>query len=146
MIGLELYRALERDQTFKSRTQLEIVMAGNEKKWPPPINKPVAYIINADKHWVGLYIDDDCAIDYFDSYGTAPLRGIYQWTKKWCNKDVRYNRLCLQSPLSVVCGMYTIFFLRLRSRGYCLEDIQKFFDPIDLGYNDALITYAHKMA
>ena len=141
MLGLELVRALEADYSFSSTTRLEVVLAGDERYWPEPISKPFAYIINADKHWVCLYLDDKGGADYLDSYGTAPLECIYRWTKKRCCGKIRYNTICLQSPLSTVCGMYAVFFLRMRCRGYSLADILQYFDQINLQFNDSLVTH-----
>ena len=83
-----------------------------------------AYIINSDdhdepgEHWLAVY-NDNC-VEYFDSYGLAPL-------------DVRlidflgdtyvYNASQLQQLFTNACGFYCVYYILHRARGYSMNDI-----------------------
>lgn len=138
MRGKDVLRLLRADSRLAS-TRVEVVIAGEEDDWPELFTRPAAYVINADHHWLGLYFHEDGTATYWDSYGTPPLDSIFRWTNKRCVKPIRYNALCLQSPISDVCGLYVAFFIRMLNRGYDLSDIHKFFNGVNLLYNDTLV-------
>ena len=54
-----------------------------EEPWPLPIRFLAAYLINmarggtAGEHWVSVFLEDSQHAEYFDSYGTAPLKSIH---------------------------------------------------------------------
>lgn len=98
--------------------------------WPTSINPPASYVINTDvtehgkgEHWVAAFFTDNGRCEYFDSYGTAPLKPIFEWVKPFCSGNIIFNKKWIQSPVSRVCGVYVVFFLLMRSRGVKLDQI-----------------------
>ena len=88
---------------------------------------PSSYIVNTGitkkgEHWIALYFTSPGLCEIFDSYGMQPFGRIYTFASN--NADcVLYNKMFLQSPFSRVCGLYCIYFLYRKSRGYSLGDI-----------------------
>lgn len=106
--------------------------------------RPSAIIINTDpankpgKHWVAAYFNNDNSVEYFDSYGLSPFNNeILNFLSE--NSSVIYkNGVHLQGLNSLVCGLYCIFFLYFKCRGYSLNKILKFFDK-NRDKNDAKV-------
>lgn len=105
---------------------------------------PAAYIINTapsntpGEHWVCVYFESENRSEYFDSYGMYPFGEIYAFAKRNANK-VFYNKKWLQSPDSVVCGAYCIYFLHFRVRGYNILDIINHFEEYNWVGNDKIV-------
>src|SRR6267154_1942226 len=90
-------------------------------KIPRIVSKTSAMVFNTDpahkegKHWVAVYFKDGRG-HYFDSYGRRPpldfasfmTRNSHKWT---------WNKKCMQSFGSNVCGHYCLYFLHEMSRG-----------------------------
>ena len=89
---------------------------------------PSSYIVNTDsakkkgRHWIALYFESSKLCDIFDSYGLTPFGRIYSFASD-NSETVHYNNLFLQDPSSKLCGLYCLYFLYYRSRGYSLENI-----------------------
>lgn len=113
-------------------------------KLPKSMTKPSALIINTDpsykkgEHWVAVFFDAWNQVEYFDSYGLEPaVPEVIQFISKNVVK-YSHNSVCLQSLTSSVCGMYCVFYLFYKSRGYKLEDICNMFTN-DAVSNDAIV-------
>ena len=86
---------------------------------------PGAYIINTDpsylpgQHWIALFVSSGGVVNYFDSYGRPPpvdLRHILPSHYTW-------NTRKLQGIFDSDCGLYCLFFLYYRCRGYPINSI-----------------------
>ena len=105
-----------------------------------PRLKPGCYVVNTapashpGRHWIALFVRDR-EIEYFDSYGRAPLPVLEQQGK---DREWRHNPVLLQSPLTSVCGQYCIYYLLYRTRGVSLKTILHDFD-VDVDSNDQLV-------
>lgn len=73
---------------------------------------------SSGEHWLATYVTNDYTVEFFDSFGNSPQ--FYGWN---IIGDVMYNKKSLQAPDSDICGMYCIFFMHFRSRGYSLQTI-----------------------
>ena len=89
------------------------------------INKftvPAAFVINTDvhnlpgSHWVALYIDNKYTCYFFDSYGFPPLVTEHKQFIVKNTKKIIYNKTCLQSTETSVCGHYCSVFVLLMCR------------------------------
>lgn len=115
-------------------------------KWKSPTRVPASFVFNTDtvkngsgEHWVALFIDRDWNVDYFDSYGTAPLKRIFDWLTGMGCETVRYSTAALQGPTAWTCGAYSVYFLHMRSMGIPLDYIVRTFRPHQYDFNDALV-------
>ena len=91
-----------------------------------------SYIINLDpahkegSHWVAVFFDRTTgSVDYFDSYGLKPKNvHIIRFLKR--NSVFKhYNLHTYQSPCSVICGQYSLYFLFHRSHGHPMKVVQR---------------------
>ena len=116
-----------------------------DQEWNVPDHLPASFVINTDlkdgpgKHWVAVFINSDGTVDYFDSYGTAPLERIYQRILSLGHDAIRFNTRMLQGPGSRLCGLYCVYFLRMRSYGISMQVITNPFREYDFAYNETLI-------
>lgn len=146
MDGKTISRTLLSDP-FSLKSFGGVLSLSEKKYWPKPIKLPVSYVFNTDarkygpgEHWVALYCGKNGVCEYFDSYGTAPLEGIYDFAKSFSSGPVYYNTKWVQSPLSHVCGGYAIFFLLMRARGISMQNVVKLFqNEKNLLGNDVLL-------
>lgn len=113
-----------------------------------PIYFPSAYVFNTHPrrsriagHWICMYAykhNRQLRVEFFDSYGTVPpaqlLTLAYEWTRR-----VSWNRLLFQDYFSALCGMYVVYYLHYRSRGWTMTDIQDHFNNSLLS-NDKLVS------
>jgi hypothetical protein len=112
---------------------------------PEKFQKPSALVVNTDssnqpgKHWVAIFINSDCSVEYFDSYGLKPqVSAISKFLLKF--KNCRYNKKPIQGLFSSVCGHYCIFFLIQRWNKVPMEDILNSFSSGNREENDEYIT------
>lgn len=88
---------------------------------------PFALIVNLDKgnepgsHWVALVSTSTDRIEYFDSFGNPPPPLLAEFTGEYAHIFV--NRHRFQSPLSIVCGHYCVFFVTRRALGEPVERV-----------------------
>jgi len=100
---------------------------------------PCCFISNTDnsnqpgEHWVAFWFDSKDSSEFFDSYGYQP--SIFGFILL-CN---HFNRTCIQSLHSNVCGQYCLFYLFWKSRGKSLSLIVHCFDPKSPGWNDSQV-------
>ena len=106
---------------------------------------PSSYIVNTDiakkkgEHWIALYFESPELCEIFDSYGLQPFGQIYTFASNNAG-CVLYNKMFLQSPFSRVCGLYCIYFLYHKSRGYPLRNIlSASFEDYSWERNDAFV-------
>ena len=85
-------------------------------------------------HWIALFVVND-VIEYFDSYGGDPLPRLRRWGK---NKGWVSNPIPLQSPLTSVCGQYSLYYLLHRARGVDMATLLMDFGS-DVDDNDKLV-------
>lgn len=144
MLGWQLLSLLQKD----CRVAAHLVgLYTLDEDWKTPSNLPASYVINSDsntgsgEHWLAVFIDKAGVVDYFDSYGTAPLEKIYKRLLALGHKDIRYNKLMLQGPISNSCGLYCAYFLYLRSYGIPMCSVLAPFQEYHFSYNEGLIRY-----
>lgn len=111
---------------------------------PSKFTLPAAFVINQSPksnkgtHWVGLFINENAAAHYFDSYGFPPTNlDIRYFIRKHSNK-LEYNKRQLQHLTSVKCGKFVCLFIVAKM--YC----KSFDDLVDklslnLTVNDVVI-------
>lgn len=106
-----------------------------------------SYIINTDpsylpgKHWVVVYFPKDSSGEFFDSLGRSPAsysHYILDFLIENSSKEFIYNTQVLQPSRSSTCGMYCLFFLYYRVRGFSFEKILKYFSK-NLEHNDNIV-------
>jgi len=113
---------------------------------PPRPQYPSSYVINTDpagekgEHWLALYYDKNGECTFFDSFGKSPeYFGLDKYIKRTSTR-FEYNNRQIQSLFSTACGYYCIYFILLKSRNFCLNDIQNLFSRNNFNMNDYLIT------
>lgn len=77
---------------------------------------------NNGTHWTCLFIKKGICY-YFDSFGFPPPSEVYQYCKKYTDRN--YNTFRIQKPGEVICGHYCIYMLHRLSNGF------KFYDVLD---------------
>jgi len=103
---------------------------------------PAALVINLDdstepgSHWVAIYIETKSSCEYFDSYGREPEEKLRTYMNKYASK-IKFNKKCIQQPLTATCGQFCIYYLIWRSRGVPLKNIV---NSLDKSYADEFVT------
>lgn len=104
---------------------------------------PSAYIINLDRHdepgshWVACYFSSSGGeAEYFDPYGLPPSHPEIEHFIKKNSRRYRFSRRVIQSPLSKTCGIYCVYYVKKKARGYSLERALLPFHPYKLYHND----------
>ena len=97
------------------------VFASNEIPSIKLTEKPKCMIVNLDpsskpgSHWIAFCVykkEGKRFLEFFDSYGTKPpLSPVNSWWK------MIHNPYRLQSPNSIVCGQYCLYFVKQRLKG-----------------------------
>ena len=123
-------------------TKLDLIELKKKK-----INK-IGIIYNLDKssgngtHWVALYIDNkNDEINYYDSYGTIPIKLIHNFIKNIAikhNLKIIYNDKRHQYGNSE-CGVYSMNFILERLHGKTMYDISNMKIP------DSHMNYLRKL-
>ena len=112
---------------------------------PLDIQYPAIFVINvqllqAGKHWVAVYIDAFKRGYYFDSFGLPPSNDkiivfLQRVTCVWKNSLVS-----IQCVTSKKCGIFCLYFLYYKSRGWSLEQILQPFYKFGVLKNDSFIS------
>lgn len=106
------------------------------------------FIINTDpsflpgKHWVAVYFPSNSLPEFFDSFGKAPSHyheRIFNFLIEQNSNGFVYNSKRLQSPLSSYCGLYCLYYLYFRIRGFSFENILERFGQ-NLHHNDLIVS------
>ncbi|GAU89850.1 hypothetical protein RvY_02352 [Ramazzottius varieornatus] len=115
---------------------------------------PFGVIINTSKasdrdggtHWVAVWIESGKDAEFFDSFGkTAIFYGveIHDFITRMAPQFVgkyKENYTQLQHPSSDLCGLFSLYYLYHKYRGYALRRIIfSFTYPKNLKSNDALL-------
>ena len=117
---------------------------------PETIQWPSGYIINTDpvsepgEHWVAVFIDHNGVGEYFDSFGLPPLHdALTLFLNKHC-VSWTFNSRHLQDVMSMACGLYCVYYLRMRCRGVARERLLRIFSD-DYSNNDAIVRHLVKI-
>ena len=93
-------------------------------------------IINTDpsylpgKHWVVLFSPLNSLPEFFDSMGKCPSSYSYAMVDYLIRNSGRGfvgNNVRLQKEESASCGLFCLYYIYYRMRGYCFEEIVKRF-------------------
>ena len=90
---------------------------------------PSLFVCNTDNsnqpgaHWIAIHFSADKRCEYFDSYGLPPLFSDLEQKLQSIDSCFIYNTCSLQSLSTNVCGIYTIIFDVMKSKGYSLKAI-----------------------
>lgn len=101
------------------------------------------YFINSDPsylpgmHWICVYFPKNSPAEFFDSLGHAP-NYYSQKLSLFMKNTFIYNTRRLQAYNSNTCGLYCLFFLYYRIRGYSFSEILENFTP-NLDINDKIV-------
>jgi Adenovirus endoprotease len=138
----EIKRIISRDKTL--RNSFIGIYASDELNFK--LNrKPACLIVNTDpsylpgQHWICMYIDRNGRLDFFDSLGLSSFAAHFK--KFLTSNSLRqfYNNNRLQSSDSYVCGVYCLYFLYFRSRGFSMSSILKRFNVLNFAANDIIV-------
>ena len=109
------------------------------------INRVCSFIVNTHEshlpgeHWFAIYVPNVGPIEYFDSYGLAPYhQRIYDFFRVNKRKFI-FNNLQIQDNFSINCGKFCLFYIYFRAKGYTMKQYLKFFNKINLQYNDRFL-------
>lgn len=121
---------------------------------PKPQKIPAAYVINTGsvkkqksgaivvegEHWVALILKAGGRADYFDSYGLPPtVPEIADFIANHAPGGISFSTQMLQDPVSRVCGVYCVDYLRQRLKhNVSKRNYLKSFKS-DFGFNDRLV-------
>lgn len=98
----------------------------------PVLRERSAIVINTDdstkpgSHWIAVFVENKDTIEMFDSFGRSPHafgENISSFTSNY--KYVLHNDIWFQHPDSIVCGVYCIYYIWMKSRGIALFQIQE---------------------
>jgi len=87
-------------------------------------------------HWVCMYFDNRDRGEYFDSYGRQPNNTIVRYMKRFAS-HIKFNKKCIQQPLTSTCGQLCVYYLIWRSRQIPLKEIVS---SLDKSYADEFVT------
>lgn len=116
----------------------------------PSITKlPIGIVINTDskfepgEHWVSIFIGQDKNPVFFDSFGLPPLHlDLLDYLNNNSKSHWKYNKLTLQHPESISCGVYCIEFLKEIYRSGSIQHYQRYFSS-DLINNERVLEQLH---
>lgn len=102
-------------------------------------------IINSDtvsgigKHWLAYFNDPKGKyVEFFNSFGLPPGKEILSYLES-SGKDIIYNSSQIQSNDSVLCGYYSVYYIKERSKGRNMYDILYSFSQKPSEYNETKI-------
>ena len=105
------------------------------------------FILNSDEkgqpgtHWCVFNFERD-RTEFFDSLGEHPenYHAYFRDVMVARGLPYLYNTIRLQSTESSTCGLFCLYFCHFRARGIAFSNILHHFDPVDLEYNDRIVT------
>lgn len=83
------------------------------------------YSYNKGKHWVAFYFDKKGNVEFFDSLG-KPLKHYgkeFVLFAKMFAKKIKKTEIRTQPKNSKLCGIYCLFFIYFRCKGYSFDKI-----------------------
>jgi hypothetical protein len=115
----------------------------------PKLSGRCNIIVNTDnqtlpgRHWVAIRIDSKKHGEFFDSYGQKPqVKNHVEFLKRNC-VSWKYNKICLQSSFSSVCGHYCMLYHFARHGGQSLTRFINEMDLKNVAKNDARAIIRH---
>lgn len=91
------------------------------------------------EHWVSVFIAPGGKCEYFDSFGFPPKNFEIDLFLKRHSSHFTWNSRPIQDPLSLTCGLYVIYYLLCKSRGYSLHRTLSHFNIYSPTQNDRKI-------
>lgn len=132
MNTLEINQILTKDKV--SRQHFLGVFARD--RLPKIVNYPASLVFNTDDsdkpgmHWIAIYFSSKNRADYFDSLGENPQKyGVDKYLFE-NSSHFQFNNTKIQSDFSNYCGLYSILFIYLKSRGNTMDKIINHFQKI----------------
>ena len=109
---------------------------------------PKFLIVNSDdqsgpgQHWLGLYIPEQGPSEFFDSLGFSPKQYLASFERFLINHGPQYifSNKRLQNYGSDTCGLFVLYYVILRCKGYNMQDIVNNFSS-NLAQNDILASH-----
>lgn len=96
---------------------------------------PCAYVVNTDdsskpgRHWVACYASSQHApLEFFDSYGKPPSAYPDIRLPSVQRRVRRFTTVSFQSPRSVVCGHYCVYYISKRAAGWTSSFLRRVFE------------------
>lgn len=111
---------------------------------------PKAYIFNTDDsqdpgtHWISVYRPEEGQVEVFDSYGLPPRHwgwGLLKMLAFMGWKTQQRQEQPLQYQYSTLCGVYCLYMLHHRVRGWTFQQVVDTFHPQHPFLNDALLLH-----
>jgi hypothetical protein len=142
MDGLQLMHLLSMD-AYTTKYFGGLAMRDSEDL-PNPKLTPALYVFNTGltsskgEHWCAAFFDNEKA-EFFDPFGMSPMKyGFENLISKRRPLPTlhEYNPVCVQDPLSILCGHHCLFYAFHKCRGLSLSDILALYTPDDLTKND----------
>lgn len=116
-------------------------------KLPKEKNNKKCFIINSDpsflpgEHWFAVFFPTNSLPEFFDSLGRCPSyysESLLNFLLEENSEGFVYNSKPLQPSHSSTCGLFSLYFLYYRVRGYSFEDILERFGT-NLEHNDLIV-------
>lgn len=110
-----------------------------------PSFRPFAAIFNVDpafapgSHWTAVYVGSLNRPEYFDPLGKPPCENLRRWLEQFAHAPLVLKRP-IQSPNSILCGYFCMFYIFHRCLGRDLRWIVRQFHQRFLGRNDKLVS------
>ena len=138
MDGDEILSLVNRDLRLKNR--FLGVFAADEL--PNHIAAGNGLIVNCCKrgypgqHWLAVFKSLDAELEFFDSFGNTPnAYGL----KIRAGDVIRFNHVQLPNLFFNLCGVFCIYYLFKRVRGYTLWEVQNDFSRNNTEFNDTIV-------
>ena len=116
-------------------------------KLPNKKHSKKCFIINSDpsflpgKHWIAVFFPPNSLPEFFDSLGRSPSHyseKLLNFLLEENSEGFVYNCKRLQPSHSSTCGLFCLYFLYFRIRGYSFSNILKRFGT-NLEHNDSIV-------
>ena len=116
---------------------------------------PKAYIFNTDNsqspgtHWISVYRPEEGKVEFFDSYGRHPRHwgvDLMQMLAYMGWQSQQSQHRPLQCQYSTLCGVYCLYMLHSRVRGWSFQHIIDSFHGPPLLNDTFLLHWYHRQA
>jgi hypothetical protein len=114
---------------------------------PGIISKPSAYIVNSDthhlpgRHWLVFYFPESGPAEFFDSTGHRPefYHERFRTVLRANGPGYSLSNRILQSNGTRTCGLFALFYLWSRCRGYSMTCIVQGLFSTDVWVNERVV-------
>lgn len=115
---------------------------------PENVNFKKIFIINSDpsylpgEHWLAVFFPSNSLPEFFDSFGKSPSQYSQSIFNFLIEKDSRgfvYNCKRIQSTQATSCGLFCLYYLYFRIRGFTFASIMERFGR-NLEHNDVIVS------